>query len=99
MPTPVQALDQAEAALAGEVHGERRPEATLALRDLFVALPAARRGDDREQAERMLARPTDGADDPYGDGYTVAREEEVRQAGLHPLGSTARRTPRRARGG
>jgi hypothetical protein len=46
------------------------PEATLALRDLAVALPRLT-GEDRERAEALLARPTDGRGDPYGDGYTV----------------------------
>jgi hypothetical protein len=45
-------------------------EATLVLRDL-----AARIGqlseEDRARAERLLARPTDGAADPQGQGYTV----------------------------
>lgn len=47
--------------------------ATLALRDL-----AARRnrlgGKDRQRADRILARPSDGAADPQGDGYTVTSE-------------------------
>ncbi|GAA1478726.1 hypothetical protein GCM10009623_31720 [Nocardioides aestuarii] len=70
-PVPTQpslVLDRAEAALDGRVPGDHRPEATLALRDLFVSLPALR-GDDRAHAERILARPTDGNQDPYGDGY------------------------------
>jgi len=69
-PSPVQTLRTAEAALAGDVAGERRPEATLALRDLFMSLPRLS-GEERARAEQVLARPTDGADDPQGDGYTV----------------------------
>lgn len=45
-----------------------RPDATLALRDLFSALPRLDT-DGRQQARRLLARPTHGADDPLGDGY------------------------------
>jgi hypothetical protein len=41
---------------------------TLAMRDLFVALPRLA-GADREHAEALLARPTDGAGDRFGDGY------------------------------
>ncbi|GAA4108511.1 hypothetical protein GCM10022215_02280 [Nocardioides fonticola] len=49
------------------------PEATLALRDLLFAR-ADLTGDDRLEADALLARPTDGADDPYGDGYLVPSE-------------------------
>jgi hypothetical protein len=44
-------------------------EATPILRDLRVALPHLR-GRDRAAARGILARPTDGADDPFGDGYS-----------------------------
>lgn len=47
-----------------------RVELTLAMRDLFVALPRLT-GEDRERAEQLLARPTDGAGDRLGDGYTA----------------------------
>ena len=42
----------------------------MALRDVFVARPTM---DETEKwrATRMLARPTDRANDPYGDGYRV----------------------------
>lgn len=56
-----------------------RPEprsATLILRDL-AARVAELAGSDREAALRLLARPTDGAADPYGDGYTVAEAPPV----------------------
>ncbi|HWO70812.1 MAG TPA: hypothetical protein VNP94_08665, partial [Actinomycetota bacterium] len=44
--------------------------ATLVLRDLVVRV--AQLGDeDRRRADRILARPTDGAADPDGQGYTV----------------------------
>lgn len=45
-----------------------RPEATLALRDLFSARRQLE-GDDALTADGLLARPTDRAADPYGDGY------------------------------
>ena len=43
-------------------------ELTLALRDLFVARESLD-GDDRRRADGVLARPTNGDDDAYGDGY------------------------------
>lgn len=93
VPTPAQALSQAQAALGGEISGTRRPEATLALRDLFVSLPQLR-GDDRTQARRVLARPTDGAGDRYGDGYTVrARKKCTRKICLHWVPSTGDAPP------
>ena len=47
-----------------------RTDVSLAMRDLFVALPRLSAAD-RRTAEVILARPTDGASDPIGDGYTV----------------------------
>ncbi len=68
------ALDGAVDVLATDEPADRAPdtspEATLALRDLAVALPRLA-GADRDRAEALLARPTDGRRDPYGDGYTV----------------------------
>ena len=63
-----QALHNAQEALSGPGKAHRTADPTLALRDLSVNLPRLQ-GDDRRQAERLLARPTDGASDPYGDGY------------------------------
>ncbi len=57
----------ARAALAPDV---RRPDATLALRDLFLARPGLD-SDQDATAGRLLARPSDGSGDAYGDGYTV----------------------------
>ena len=48
----------------------RRLDATLALRDLFLARPDLDGAADRAAA-RLLARPTDGIRDPYGDGYAA----------------------------
>ena len=70
-PGPSAVLRQAEAALDGEVAGTRRPDATLALRDLFATLPRLS-ASDRVKARAILARPTQGNNDPYGDGYTVS---------------------------
>jgi hypothetical protein len=67
---PSDVLRRAEAALDGVLAGTRRPDATLALRDLFATLPRLST-TDRAQARAILARPTQGDDDPYGDGYTV----------------------------
>jgi len=56
-----------------------RPEprsATLILRDLVARVNELERAD-RESALRLLARPTDGAADPYQDGYTVAEAAPV----------------------
>jgi hypothetical protein len=68
-----QALQRAQDVLDGVVPASAADvdvDPTLALRDLFVALPALTPAD-RAAAGTMLARPTDGANDPYGDGYTV----------------------------
>ncbi|MGH3345516.1 MAG: hypothetical protein ACRDO4_00915, partial [Nocardioides sp.] len=59
-PAPAQVLSQAEAALDGEVAGIRRPEATLALRDLFATLPRLS-ATGRAEARRILARPTNSS--------------------------------------
>ena len=48
----------------------RDPSATLALRDLWLK-KSELRGKDRELANSLLARPTDGAGDDQGFGYTV----------------------------
>lgn len=71
------------------VHRSARADATLALRDLFRALPDLDTAGRRE-AQGLLARPTDGAADPQGDGYTVASEKKCRNhICLHWVTSTA----------
>jgi hypothetical protein len=45
-------------------------EPTALLRDLAVRLPSLH-GSERRQAQALLERPTQGANDQYGDGYTV----------------------------
>lgn len=52
-------------------------DVSLALRDLFVALPRLDSADRRE-ADRYLARPTDGPADRFGDGYTVPARKKCR---------------------
>ena len=71
-PSPREALETAVEVVAGEAAGEQVGgiEPTLALRDLRVALPRLT-GTDRDRAEALLARPTDGRSDQYGDGYTA----------------------------
>ena len=71
-PDPQEVLEQAEAVLLGEQAAEPEPEveATIVLRDLFAALPRLT-GADRRRAEMLLARPTQGKKDPFGDGYSA----------------------------
>ena len=101
-------LDAAERALglgpdagAGEQPRARRtvaarPDATLALRDLFRALPSLG-SDDRRAARRLLARPTQGAGDPQQDGYLVPAERTCRNhICMHWVTSTADAPPGRA---
>ena len=88
-------LTKAQDILSGKAErpGTRRIEATLALRDLFVSLPALD-ADGRQQADRVLARPTDGASDPNGDGYTVAARKKCQgNFCLHWVTSTADAPP------
>ncbi|MGI9558014.1 MAG: MXAN_6640 family putative metalloprotease [Solirubrobacterales bacterium] len=63
------ALDRVQALIAG-TSAEPPRELTIALRDLAVALPVLK-GQQRESAQALLARPTDGVGDPAGDGYTA----------------------------
>ena len=68
--------------------GRSDPSATLALRDLWAALPSLA-GAERRRAEALLARPTDGAADPYGFGYTVgARSKCAKNVCLHWVPTT-----------
>jgi hypothetical protein len=48
--------------------GGRPAEPTPLLRDLAVRLPSLH-GSERRQAQALLERPTDGQNDPQGDGY------------------------------
>lgn len=62
-------LDTAGRVLAGRAN-DADPSATLALRDLWMARPDLD-GTEELEADSLLARPTDGAADPFGNGYTV----------------------------
>jgi hypothetical protein len=82
------ALARAKALFGGPRSGDSRngapggksgkhADATLVMRDLFTSLddlsPA-----DRKVAHGILARPTDGASDPYSDGYLVPSEKKCK---------------------
>lgn len=68
--SPSDTLATAKRVLTGKAL-PRDPSATLALRDLFMQKKQLR-GSERTLADALLARPTDGAGDPQGFGYTVA---------------------------
>ena len=68
-PAPRAALTTARRVLAGRAV-PRDPSATVALRDLWMARTRLT-GAERRQADALLARPTDGANDPQGFGYTA----------------------------
>ncbi|MBW3592641.1 MAG: hypothetical protein KY396_03010, partial [Actinobacteria bacterium] len=51
-------------------------EATLVLRDLAIRLDRLR-GTERKRGEALLARPTLGASDPSGNGYTTSEATPV----------------------
>ena len=71
------------------------PEATIALRDLYAVLPRLT-GSERRQAEALLARPTDGGQDPYGDGYTTrSRRTCATRVCVHWVPTTSDAPPRR----
>ena len=65
-PDAVEILDEAEAAVSGEPGA---PDPSVALNQLGQIMPALG-GEKRERGETLMARPTDGAADPEGDGYT-----------------------------
>ena len=76
-----QALERAKALLGGgramlssaargSRAGAKHSDATIVMRDLFSSR-AALDPSQRKVADAILARPTDGAQDPYGFGYSV----------------------------
>ena len=80
---------------AGTQDSGRRVEATLAMRDLFSALPDLS-GADQQRARAVLARPTDGSKDQYGDGYrTKAKRRCEGHFCLHWVTSTSDRASAR----
>lgn len=78
--TPEQVLpDETDPAEGAEEVDPGSPvDASMALRDLFLARPALA-GDDATRAASLLARPTDG-NDPFGNSYSVPTR---RQCGPH----------------
>ena len=82
--------------IEGEASEVERAEATLTLRDLALSLPLLR-GEDRVRAQAILARPTDGGGDPYGDGYAVSSKRTCKpNVCVHWVPSTADAPPNRA---
>lgn len=59
-------LDHARAVLSGDARGDATMS-LVALRRAYPHLDARQ----RQQADALLARPTDGSADPFGDGYTT----------------------------
>lgn len=93
--SPRAVLATAERVLRGSAP-ESHVDATMALQALRTALPSLR-GEDARQAEAILARPTDGAGDPFGDGYTTrARRTCGTSVCVHWVGRTADAPPSRA---
>ena len=89
------ALARAQDILAGR-RATERPDGTLALRDLFRALPELD-PTQRKQARGILARPTDGSSDYYGDGYTTSAKRTCDgHFCIHWVSSTADAPPSRA---
>ncbi|MGH7575308.1 MAG: MXAN_6640 family putative metalloprotease [Longimicrobiales bacterium] len=75
----------------------RRPDprlATMILRDLAFRLPYLS-PSERARAERLLARPTDGAADPEGQGYSVPEAVPVCEVEfcIHYVASSADAPP------
>jgi hypothetical protein len=74
----------------GDVAKPRSTDATLVLRDLRAAYDGLTSAQ-RRVADALLARPTDGAGDPYGFGYSVREVRPVcnRRACFHWVRRTA----------
>jgi hypothetical protein len=85
-----------EAGQAAGAAATTDPSVTIALRDLRAVLPRLD-GDEARQAEALLARPTDGQADPWGDGYTVrSRRDCGRFVCVHWVPRTQDAPPGRA---
>jgi hypothetical protein len=90
---PARSLLGPDAQAARRTASTRRPDASLALRDLFVALPRLDAAQ-RQEARGLLARPTNGSSDPLGDGYTVpAKRICKKNICLHWVPTTADAPP------
>lgn len=94
--SPRAVLDRAVRALRGtgqERASGPRPDPTIALTELF-AVRSRLSGDDRLQADALLARPTDRARDPFGDGYGARSTKKCSSVlCLHWVRSTADAPP------
>ncbi|MCW2766578.1 MAG: hypothetical protein JWO11_2537 [Nocardioides sp.] len=93
----VRALSRVTDILAGgtATRTGSRSDASLAMRDLFLARPHLSDAD-RARADGLLARPTDGAADTYGDGYLVpARKKCSTHFCIHWVDTTADAPPNR----
>jgi hypothetical protein len=79
--------------LPGARGQDGRPDVSLAMRDLFTALPRLD-ASDRRTAHGLLARPTDGSSDRLGDGYTVPARRKCRnRVCIHWVPTTADAPP------
>lgn len=93
--TADRALAEAVEALAGAAP-ETGESVTLALRDLSLALPDLD-PTERKRAHALLARPTNGPNDDFGDGYTVPSKKICsKKICVHWVSSTADAPPSRA---
>jgi hypothetical protein len=94
---PVPVLDRADAALAGRPGpAAYRLDASIALRDVFVARPTLA-DSDKWRASRILARPSNRSADPYGDGYGTKSTRVCRgQVCVHYVRTTRDAPPNRA---
>jgi hypothetical protein len=68
------ALARATSVMAGTA--ARHADPTLALTSLRAAYPHLSAAE-KQRADSLLGRPTDGASDPYGNGYTVDEAQPV----------------------
>jgi hypothetical protein len=99
------ALEQAKALLngssaspsaGGRAAAAKHGDATMVMRDLF-SLRAALDPAQRKVADAILARPTDGANDDYGYGYTVPAVKKCKgHFCIHWVTSTADAPPSQA---
>jgi len=98
--TPEALLQRARRVVAPEPGEQVTPvdgeHATFLMRDLFSALPDLD-PEERALAEVILARPTDGASDPQGNGYSVPSVKRcTKRVCLHHVRSTADAPPSEA---
>ena len=68
-PRPIPVLDRADAGLAGGPQAALRTGWTPRWLSATLRRPPSLDDTDKWRATRLLARPSDRAGDPYGDGY------------------------------